>query len=399
MTASPFRVLVKSPFSAYSGYGNDGFSLARALDRWGAEVSVQPTWLDVPIPADLMHLFGRELRGPFDLTINHWDPANLSLTKEARQATRVAVAWTMWEFANGPTGKSGLRPHCHNRASLSKRLHWFDVVFGYDEVSLASIDPYVPRHVQRGVLQGGYEDRDWKPVERDWHGDRFAFLMHGALNNRKAPFTVVQAFIELAHEHPQFKKNARLLLHTTCPGVFPEMNDIYANDGINIRVYLEAWDKPTLEDFYSAGHVFLCPSHGEGKNLPALEFASTGGAVAVTDFGGHKMWLNEDYAYPLSCTMQPAFARHPELAQWAVVDVAEVKRVMWHTFTHRAEAQAKGDLAARLIPQMCSWDTVIEALFRRLRDLVPGPGEIVYQLAHGCHRANQPVPVFGGGQR
>ena len=59
---------------------------------------------------------------------------------------------------------------------------------------------------------------------------------------------------------------------------------------------------------------------------------------------------------------------------------------MWHVFTHRAEAKAKGELAARLIPQMCSWDVVVENLFRRLRDLVPGPGEVVHGLAMACRR-------------
>src|SRR5882724_3081623 len=100
----PLRVLLKSPlpFSMFSGYGTDGFGLLRALHEWGCEVYPQPTWVDVPIPRDLLPLFGRELRPPFDLLINHWDPAHLGITRGARQCSRVAVAWTMWEFANGP---------------------------------------------------------------------------------------------------------------------------------------------------------------------------------------------------------------------------------------------------------------------------------------------------------
>ena len=108
--------------------------------------------------------------------------------------------------------------------------------------------------------------------------------------------------------------------------------------------------------------------------------------MAATDWSGHKQWLREDYAYPLACTVGPMFPGKPDSANWAVVDIEEVKRAMWHVFTHRAEAKAKGDLAARLIPQMCSWDVVVEALFRRLKDLVPGPGGVVHDLAMSCRR-------------
>jgi glycosyltransferase involved in cell wall biosynthesis len=389
MSVPAFRVLLKSPFSQYSGYGHDGFELLRALHNWGADVYPQPVWLDVPIPQDLMPLFGKTLQGPFDLTINHWDPAHLEITRQGREATRLAVAWTMWEMDS--------MSHCealHDRKGeqgqdldgLAKRLRWFDAVLGYSDVTMQALDPYISDAASRGVLQGGFEASEWKPMERDWAGDRFCFGMHGALNRRKEPFLVLQAFLELAGEHPEFKEHARLLLHSTTPGVFPEMNEIYERSGIGVKVYLETWDKPTLEQFYAACHALVYPSHGEGKNLPALEFAATGGAVLATDWSGHKEWLRDDYAYPLACTVAPMFPGKPDSANWAVVDIAEVKRAMWHVYTHRPEAKAKGELASRLIPQMCSWDVVAENLFRRLRDLVPGPGEVVHGLAQACRR-------------
>ena len=380
---------LKSPFSQYSGYGNDGFALLRALDNWGADVYPQPVWLDVPIPQDLMPLFGKTLQGPFDLTINHWDPDHLEITRQGRESTRLAVAWTMWEMlgmshAEAIEDCKDARGRDHD--GLAKRLKWFDVVLGYSDVTMQALDPYIPETVRRGVLQGGFEASEWKPMERDWFGDRFAFGMHGALNRRKEPFLLLQAFLELADEHPEFKEHARLLLHSTVPGVFPEMNEIYERSGIGVRVYLETWDKLTLEQYYAACHALVYPSHGEGKNLPALEHAATGGVEIVTDWSGHREWLREDCAYPLACTVEPMFPAKPDSASWAVVSIAEIKRAMWHVFTHRAEAKAKGELAARLIPQMCSWDVVIENLFRRLRDLVPGQGEIIYNLAAACRR-------------
>jgi len=407
-----FKVLLKSPFSQFSGYGRDGFELLRALDRWGADVYPQPVWLDVPIPPALSHLFGKTLCGPFDLTINHWDPAHLEITRQAREATRLAVAWTMWEMTGldhceavdaiteddlheyqdawrlGWQAKGRPAPPLPVRTGdgIAGRLKWFDCLLGYSDVTLEALGPHIPGHVRSGVLQGGFEASEWRFAERDWFGDRFCFGMHGALNRRKEPFLVLQAFLELADEHPEFKEHARLLFHSTMPGVFPEMNEIYERAGIGVRVYLETWDKPTLEQYYQACHALVYPSHGEGKNLPALEHAATGGVELVTDWSGHKTWLREDCAYPLACTVEPMFPGHPEQAHWAVVSIAELKRVMWHVFTHRAEAKARGELASRLIPQMCSWDAVVETLFGRLRDLVPGPGEVVHGLAQSCRR-------------
>jgi glycosyltransferase involved in cell wall biosynthesis len=421
MGTPAFRCLVKGPFSLFSGYGHDTFELVRALHNWGADVYVQPVWLDVPIPPDLIHLFAKPLEGPFDLTINHWDPAHLEITRHAREATRLAVAWTMWEMTS-------LYPHCddvdaiteedlaewndawrrgwaakgepappfpvkQDKDGIREHLRWFDCVLAYSEVSMQALEPHIPEHVHRGVLQGGFEASEWKYMERDWSDDAvFRFGMHGALNRRKEPFLVLQAFLELCDEHPEFKEKARLLFHTTAPGVFPEMNEIYERSGIGVRVWMETWPKERLEQYYQACHALVYPSHGEGKNLPALEHAATGGVELVTDWSGHQQWLRDDCAYPLACTVEPMFAGKPELAHWAVVDIAEVKRAMWHVFTHRAEAKAKGELASRLIPQMCSWDAVVEALFRRLRDLVPGQGEIVCNLAMACRRDRE-VPV------
>jgi hypothetical protein len=387
--------------SSAATYGNDGYGLVRALHQWGCEVSVQPTWLDVPIPRDLMPLFGRELRPPFDLLINHWDPANLSITREARECARVAVAHTMWEFAGGPgksgKGVSGLVPHCERRGTLRERLKWYDLVLGYDPVSLAALEPYIPPQVHRGVLQGGFDASEWKPAERDWFGTRFGFIMHGALGDRKAPWTAIQAFNELKFERPEFE-GATLALHTSMPGkLFPELNEPFK--ATKIRVFVDSFDKATLDDFYASAHCLLAPSRGEGKNLPALEFQATGGVVAGTNFGGHAMWLNGDYAYPLDYTLAPTFEDKPWGAHDARVSVEHLKETIWHIYTHRAEARQKALLAQQVIPKMCDWGVVLENLFRRIGDQVTGPGPEVAALAFACRREPEPAGLPGWGQR
>ena len=395
----PLKVIVKSPFSQFSGYGMDGFGIIRALHRWGCEVYAQPTWLDVPIPRDLMPIFGRELRGPFDLLINHWDPGHLFITREAREFCRVAVAWTMWEFAPAPgstgrqhTGIAGFRGA--GASTMRKRLQWFDLVLGYDDVSLAALEPYLRRSVHRGVLQGGFDSGEWKVAERDWTGDRFGFIMHGALNDRKEPWIAIQAFNELKFEHGSEFEGATLALHTNAPGnLFPELNVPF--EAQKIRIFVDAFDRRTLEEFYAAGHCLLAPSRGEGKNLPALEMMATGGTVAATNFGGHTQWMNADYAYPLGYELTPMFPDKPWAAHYARVPVEHMKEVIWHIWTHRAEARQKGELASRIIPQMCDWQAVIERLFRRIGDQVTGPGPEIAAQAFACRREEErglPMP-------
>lgn len=441
----PLRVAVKSPFSRYSGYGNDGFGLIRALSEWGCDVYVQPTWVDVPVPRDLLPLFGKTLRPPFDLLINHWDPDHLSITREARQAARVSVAWSMWEFAAAPAevkrpcrdhspckacgmpktshlpAGHGFRPtafnenavgqtdcpDCHHVASglypgannlrkrgdvqgLRDRLQWYDMVLGYDEVSLSAFEPFIPRHVAGGVLQGGYESKLWKPVERDWHSDRFQFIMHGALNHRKAPWTTVEAWHKLKHEKGEAFAGARLALHTSLPGVlFPELNSAF--EQVGAKVFCSAIDMTGLKDFYAAGHCLLAPSRGEGKNLPALEFMTTGGAVAATNFGGHTQWLSDDWAYPLDYTLGPTFTNCPWGAHDAKVSVDHLADVIWHIYTHREEARQKALRAQEVIPKMCDWGVVVENLFRRVRDTVTSNnvGPQVYDKAMACRRQGE----------
>ena len=376
MTA--FKVLVKSPFSIFSGYGNDGYGMVRALVKWGCDVYVQPTWLDVPVPPDLLRLFSKPLEPPFDLTINHWDPSNLLMEEPARRCTRVAVAWTMWEFTK-------LAPICPRRKNLRKRIQWFDLILGYDDVSVQALRPYIAEHQAIAKLQGGYESADWKYMERDWTGERFGFGMHGALNNRKAPMTVIQAFQNLKAEHPEEFAPATLALHTTTPGpLFPELNEILAPQ--KIRVFVGVWPQETVTNFYKSCHALVYPSQGEGKNLPALEHLTTGGTVIATNHSGHTEWLGEHLGYPLPFSLVPVLPESPRGARSALVSVQAVRDAMWHVFTHRDEARERGRMGSDIIPKQCDWMVVVENLFRRIRDNVPQVGEVVWNMAQEARR-------------
>src|SRR5712692_3871002 len=303
MSASPLKVLIRTPLllNEYSGYGKDGCGIARALARWGCDVYLEPSYVSPPLTKDIAELLTKHLKAPFDLLIQHSDPDSIDVSKTAAQCSDVRVGWSMWEVSKP-------LPLANRSSSFARRLAPFDLFLMYDQVALDAWKPYGPKNQAWGVLQGGYEADEWKNFsDRDWFGERWQFAMHGQLHARKNVYCSIQAFNELKHEHKEFD-SARLALHTTIGDPLV----VFGNLIPGMKVWHEVWEKPVLEDFYHAAHVLLAPSRGEGKNLPALDMLSTGGAVAATNWGGHRGWLNPEYAYPLDYTLTPTDARYAD---------------------------------------------------------------------------------------
>lgn len=374
------RVLVRTALNPYSGYGNDGLGILTALMNAGIDTYVEPTYVAPPLPAFIAPLLTKRLEAPFDLLIHHADPANLGISPEARRACKATVAWSMWEYSS--------LDNLPGRSTLRKRLRDYDLVLGYDQVSTGAFAKYVS--TQAGTLQGGFWPDDW-PVStlRDWNSDRFGFCMVGQLGPRKDPFVAINAFKELKEEHPEEFAPAELHLKTNIPGLHQAMEQWVPK----LRVHYAVWPTDVLREFYHTQHVLLAPSRGEGKNVPALEFMATGGPVIATNWGGHTQWLSSSVGYPLNYDLRPIDEGHPHCRN-ARADVAHLKALMLTAFRDRAEARRKGEFAAKLIPDMCSWDAVLRRLFDRLADTVPGGKAMAERYRHNMSE----VPVYQRGR-
>lgn len=375
------RVLVKGPISPFSGYGNDTIALTRALINWGANVFLEPTFIQGPVPADVLMLLTKSLEAPFDLAIVHQDPGGIETTKALKTASTITMAWTMWEFSRmfgmEQWGFSEEQSKVVKRLSLSERLDMFDIVVAYDEIARGALEEHTKTPIT--VVQGGYDPSEWEFMRRDWEAEPFNFFMQGLLNARKSPFTSIEAFKELKDEFPEEFAPANLHLKTVSgEGLHPKMQEWCPG----LFLYNGIWPLSELKTFYSKMHVLLAPSLGEGKNLPALQFLSTGGAVVATAWGGHMGWLSDAYAYPLDFTMQKYNGQD---ARCALPDKDHLKKLMLHIFRNRGEAKGKGELASRTIPHMCSWDSVLERLFERLAAEHP-KGQQVKSAAIMCRR-------------
>jgi len=360
------KVLLKTPLSTYTGYGNDGIGLARALIRSGADVYVQPTHVDAPLPPDVLSLFSKRLEAPFDLMIHHVDPGQMGLLPEERRASKVTVGWSMWEYTNFNNLKG--------RSKLRKALSRYDLLLGYDQVTKDCFLPYInPKSTKLEILQGGFLPENWPKVEKDWFSNRFGFCMTGMLHERKDPFVTIMAFKELKEEYPEEFEPAELHLKTMSPGLHSAMEQWVPK----LRVHYDSWPEDVLKQFYSVQHVLCAPSRGEGKNMPALEFQAMGGAVIATNWGGHTGWLSPEYAYPLDYKLMP-LDDNPKVLN-ARADKDHMKALMLHTFRNRAEVKRKADLAAEVIPQTHSWDNVVKKLYLKVSQAVPGEGSKIYE--------------------
>lgn len=368
-------VLLKGPLHPYTGYGQDGIGLAQALMQAGIDVYLDPSHVSPPLPGPVAALLTKRQQAPFDLLIHHHDPGSLGISPQARAAARLAVAWTMWEYTSTENLKG--------RSTLRGRLSDYDLVIGYDPVSTAALRPHAGT---LGTLQGGFWPAAWPSVTRDWHGARFGFCMLGQLHQRKDPFVAIQAFKELKQEYPTEFDDAELHLKTTVAGLHPAMQDWCPK----LRIHYAVWPEDVVRDFYAAQHCMLLPSRGEGKSVPALEFQSTGGAVIATNWGGPTQWLSREYAYPLDYTLVPEAPTTPGcLSARASKDA--LKALMLHVYRHRDEVAAKAQIAARVIPAMCSWQVVLRRLSDLLAEHTKDP--VAQRLRQHAYHHAQPDPL------
>lgn len=358
------KCLVSVPLNPYSGYGNDGIGIVRALNDMGADVYLDPTLATPPLPQDIANLFTKSLVAPFDLNIHHVDPGNLELTPEKRRAADITVAWSMWEYSTFDNLKE--------KRTLRKRLKDYDAVLGYDQVTAECFRPYLRKATKKnpgqalGVLQGGYQPGRWPTCERDWFSEHFGFIMVGDCGDRKDPFVAIQAFEELKEEHPEEMAAVTLSIKSSRAVLHPLMEEWLPG----LKIYNSIWSEETLAQFYANNHVLLAPSRGEGKNMPALEFQSTGGAVIATNWGGHQQWLNPEYSYPLDYALAPVNPQYENCLN-ARASKDHLKQLMLYTLRNRGEVKRKAELASQVIPALCSWDSVIDRLFRKLAEILP----------------------------
>jgi len=370
--------------NSQTGYGTDGIELAQALMAWGADVYLHPSGVHPPLPADVAALITKPIPEHVDLLISHRCPQELARSPESAglySVSTVSVAWSMWEWDSLDNVDEVNQANCEHAFRvtdhLGKALTHFDAVFAYDEVSKSALSPY---HDKVSVLQGGVTTLP--PHQRDWNASPFRFLMLGALSSRKNPWVSINSFKKLRDAGEL--QDAQLVLKTTYPGLHPAMESWCSG----LKIIGEMWSVEAVHALYRESHVLLAPSWGEGKNRPAIEFASTGGAVVATNVGGHAQWMSDQYAYPLRFEMKETFSGLK--ARAAIADEDHLAEIMLGIYNNRSEAARRGEVAARTLPNMVSWTRVLERFCDRLETVAGSRGVEVATRMRMCRKPEKP---------
>ena len=344
------RVLLRCALDTFTGYGNDGVGLARALDKV-CDLRVSPYGVVPPLPQEVADLFIRERFSQTDLTLIHADP--FAVTKWADQLKRrsaLLVGWTMWEFESITSMKG--------HSKLKRKYQPFDTFLLYSQLTNRALSPHIPKKTAKHVVQGGYSSEFWTQEpsqERDWTAP-FRFCMVGQLHERKDPFVALAAWDILREEYgPSW--DATLHLKTQTRHLHPKIEERYPG----VKIHYAMWSPQQLLDFYHYCHVYLAPSRGEGKNVPALEAQTTGIPVIATKYGGHENWMNDDWSWSVKYTLQGA-----DYGMCAKADAQDLAEKMAFAYENRGAVREKGRIASEVIPVMLDWNAIVPRVLELL---------------------------------
>lgn len=329
-------IALRAPINPTTGYGRDGIGLALALQAAGARVTLQPTFITGGVPQALADLLVQEPETSFDAIIHHVEPENLGLTVRDLDDASLRIAWTMWEFLKFSQTQS---------EKIVPRLRGYDRLLAYDQTSAAAFRA-LQADTPIEVLQGGYSPAEWltdshTPL-RDWDADTFVFTIAGDLTPRKNAFAACRVAQQLKADGVDvvLRVKSRAKMPKQVASLYP---DVEFYDGV--------WEQAKMRDFYASSHGYVAPSWGEGKNLPALEAATTGAVPVLSACGGHVQWADPDAAVLVTGTYN-TYDETPFL----VVDEGEMYDACKALAQDRDLARSMGERAASLYPQTMGWD-------------------------------------------
>lgn len=365
------RLMIRSGFDRFSGYGNDAIDIAVFAAKAGIDVVPWPMNVMPGLPPEFVPLLTKDPRGRYDVSLTFGPPFDIRPWEFAHLADK-AVGWTMWERT--PMVKDDMRDHGWD---LRRGKRWWSGGGGLEKLegsiggrrwnldmmlvtchmnvdAVHGLDPHVPM----AVLPCGIDPDRWPTVRRD-PSRQLTFGMIGMLGGRKDPFVLLNAWRELKDEG----FDARLKIHTLAAGLHPKIAEWLPD----VEFSQHALNERELVGWYHDCDVLVSTSRGEGNNKPAMEMMATGGTVIATDWSGHQNWLHEDVAYPLSGRLMARTA--PEGTFDFRADVEHLKELMRRCEARRAEVAWKGWNAAGWIKAAFSWDEVVAKLEKILINL------------------------------
>jgi glycosyltransferase involved in cell wall biosynthesis len=352
------RLVLRSGFDRFSGYGNDAVDIAVNLARLGVEVTPWPTSVMPGLPREFCRLLERDPVGPKDVLLCFADPASMRPWEMAGMAPKM-VGYTMWERTpirreDLPWGRRTRRWSAHGMDGLA-------VTCEMNVGAFAALDPQIPKL----VVPCGIEPGDWprKPLDRVLvNGDRpVRFLACGVLNGRKDPFRLLGAWRDMMASWPGLR--AELVMHSYSAGLHPKLAEAY---GPGIVMSQRPLSRGEMWRLYADCDVLVSVSRGEGNNKPALEFMAVGGTVAASDWSGHQNWLNESTT-PLPGELVPADGA-PGAVEFAV-DHDSLVKTLYELATDPVAVAYRGQACSDWVRSHLTWRRTLRPLVAWMESL------------------------------
>jgi len=331
------RVLFRSSFDRWTGYGNDAVDIACAMSDLGVDVVPWATGLQAGLPSKFTRLLEKSPYEQYDAVLQFAPPYEIRPDGLAGFGGKT-YGWTMWERSRMVESDFVGEKWAADKWS---GLDGMFVTCPMNVAALRAVDQVTPFSVAPcGVSEFPLLERKDR---------RIRFLMVGMLAGRKDPFLLLDAWRELKQEVPEF--DAELTLKTACPGLHPSIADVYPD----VRVISAVWPPEMMTALYGEHDVMVSVSRGEGNNKPAMEFMATGGPVMASNWSGHRNWLHEDWTYPLSGTLVDSGHGWSDFR----VDKEHLKERLLECWRDRQRVQEKGRIARGVMLSRFSWKTVV----------------------------------------
>ncbi len=200
----------------------------------------------------------------------------------------------------------------------------------------------------------------------------FRFLCVGKWEARKGIDLLVRAFGEAFDR----REPAELVLHCHNPQVagFSAPAALAAlRPPAGARLSLSnPLDGDSLVELYRSCDAFVLATRGEGWGLPVIEAMACAKPVIVTDYSGHREFVNEQNGYlirvekMLGVDDAKFFDPALDFGEWAEPDREHLKALLHHVYENREEARHKGEIGRRQVVDSWTWDHAARKAWDRL---------------------------------
>lgn len=141
----------------------------------------------------------------------------------------------------------------------------------------------------------------------------------------------------------------------------------------------EDWPNSYLPSFYTMGHCFVLPTHGEGWGLPIFEALACGLPTITTGYGAPNEVLrdkeNKNKPLPglhlLDYRLSQARTPYEYLkgAKWADPNLNQLSEKMRYIYNNYAKERERALRTSKIIRDKFSWHKCVEPMIKRLEDI------------------------------